>query len=285
MKKLHLVLQNLSSLLINKITADKGCTKKSLLKQANWSEIKMYQGNKLCSLIKTFSFLAGVQEEKLKLLLENAQVKKYKKGTVLLLEGDYPSAFYLILNGWIKLSKISFEGEESVVQLFSSGNTLIESSMILNTPSQVNIQTMSSTTLISIPVAALKKLAENCQFFALNILNLLSKQLETLTSHIGNIRLKAAEERVGWFLLNLFSNNYAPSNVLQLPYNKGIIASYLGMKAETFSRALNDLKKKGFQIKSDVVIMPNIKALCSFCDVSIYPRCPRYNKNECPLLQ
>jgi len=125
----------------------------------------MYQGNKLCSLIKTFSFLAGVQEEKLKLLLENAQVKKYKKGTVLLLEGDYPSAFYLILNGWIKLSKISFEGEESVVQLFSSGNTLIESSMILNTPSQVNIQTMSSTTLISIPVAALKKLAENCQFF------------------------------------------------------------------------------------------------------------------------
>jgi CRP-like cAMP-binding protein len=57
----------------------------------------MYQGNKLCSLIKTFSFLAGVQEEKLKLLLENAQVKKYKKGTVLLLEGDYPSAFYLIV--------------------------------------------------------------------------------------------------------------------------------------------------------------------------------------------
>ncbi len=280
-----MVLQNLSSLLVNKIRADKAWAKKSLLKQANWSEIKMHQDNGLCNRIKDFSFLAGVQEDKLKLLLENAQVKKYKKGTVLLLEGDYPSAFYLILNGWIKLSKISFDGEESVVQLFSSGNTLIESSMILNTPSQVNIQTMSSTTLISVPVVALKKLAENCQFFALNILNLLSKQLETLTFHIGNIRLKAAEERVGWFLLNLFSNNYTPSNALQLPYNKGIIASYLGMKAETFSRALNDLKKKGFQIKSNAVIMPNIKALCNFCDVSIYPRCPRYNKKECPLLQ
>lgn len=275
----------MSSLLVNKIKADKVWAKKSLLKQANWSEIKTHQGNGLCSRIKDFSFLAGVQEDKLKLLLENARVKKYKKGEVLLLEGDYPSAFYLILNGWIKLSKISFNGEESVIQLLNSGNTLIESSMILNTPSQVNIQTMSPTTLISIPVVALKKLAENCQFFALNILNLLSKQLETLTSHIGNIRLKAAEERVGWFLLNLFSNNYALSSVLQLPYNKGIIASYLGMKAETFSRALNDLKKKGFQIKSNAVIMPNIKALCNFCDVSIYPRCPRYNKKECPLLQ
>lgn len=275
----------MSSLLVNKIKVDKAGAKTSLLKQANWSEIKRHQGNGLCSRIKDFSFLAGVQEDKLKLLLENACVKKYKKGEVLLLEGDYPSAFYLILNGWIKLSKISFNGEESVIQLLNSGNTLIESSMILNTPSQVNIQTMSSTTLINIPVAAIKKLAENCHFFALNILNLLSKQLEILTSHIGNIRLKAAEERVGWFLLNLFSNNYALSNVLQLPYNKGIIASYLGMKAETFSRALNDLKKKGFQIKSNAVIMPNIKALCNFCDVSIYPRCPRYNKKECPLLQ
>lgn len=285
MEKLHLVLQNVRSRLVSKIKSDKAGAKESLLKQANWSEIKMHQRNGLCSLIKNFPFLSDVQEDKLKLLLENAQVKKYKKGSVLLLEGDYPSAFYLILNGWVKLSKISFNGEESVIQLFSSGNTLIESSMILNTPSQVNIQTMAYSTLISIPVAAIKRLAENCQFFALNILNLLSKQLETLTSHIGNIRLKAAEERVGWFLLNLFSNNYAPSNVLQLPYNKGIIASYLGMKAETFSRALNDLKKKGFQIKNNAVIMPNTKALCNFCDVSIYPRCPRYNKNECPLLQ
>ena len=279
MEKLHLVLQNVRSRLVSKIKSDKAGAKESLLKQANWSEIKMHQRNGLCSLIKNFPFLADVQEDKLKLLLENAQVKKYKKGSVLLLEGDYPSAFYLILNGWVKLSKISFNGEESVIQLFSSGNTLIESSMILNTPSQVNIQTMAYSTLISIPVAAIKRLAENCQFFALNILNLLSKQLETLTSHIGNIRLKAAEERVGWFLLNLFSNNYAPSNVLQLPYNKGIIASYLGMKAETFSRALNDLKKKGFQIKNNAVIMPNTKALCNFCDFSIYPSCPRYNKN------
>ena len=285
MEKLHLVLQNVRTRLVSKIKSDKAGAKESLLKQANWSEIKMHQRNDLCSLIKNFPFLADVQEDKLKLLLENARVKKYKKGSVLLLEGDYPSTFYLILNGWVKLSKISFNGEESVIQLFSSGNTLIESSMILNTPSQVNIQTMAYSTLISIPVAAIKRLAENCQFFALNILNLLSKQLETLTSHIGNIRLKAAEERVGWFLLNLFSNNYAPSNVLQLPYNKGIIASYLGMKAETFSRALNDLKKKGFQIKNNAVIMPNTKALCNFCDVSIYPRCPRYNKNECPLLQ
>ncbi len=285
MEKLHLVLQNVRSRLVSKIKSDKAGAKESLLKQANWSEIKMHQRNGLCSLIKNFPFLADVQEDKLKLLLENAKVKKYKKGSVLLLEGDYPSAFYLILNGWVKLSKISFNGEESVIQLFSSGNTLIESSMILNTPSQVNIQTMAYSTLISIPVAVIKRLAENCQFFALNILNLLSKQLETLTSHIGNIRLKAAEERVGWFLLNLFSNNYAPSNVLQLPYNKGIIASYLGMKAETFSRALNDLKKKGFQIKNNAVIMPNTKALCNFCDVRIYPSCPRYNKNECPLLQ
>lgn len=162
MEKLHLVLQNVRSRLVSKIKSDKAGAKESLLKQANWSEIKMHQRNGLCSLIKNFPFLADVQEDKLKLLLENAQVKKYKKGSVLLLEGDYPSAFYLILNGWVKLSKISFNGEESVIQLFSSGNTLIESSMILNTPSQVNIQTMAYSTLISIPVAAIKRLAENC---------------------------------------------------------------------------------------------------------------------------
>ena len=71
MEKLHLVLQNVRSRLVSKIKSDKAGAKESLLKQANWSEIKMHQRNGLCSLIKNFPFLADVQEDKLKLLLEN----------------------------------------------------------------------------------------------------------------------------------------------------------------------------------------------------------------------
>ena len=45
-------------------------------------------------------------------------------------------------------------------------------------------------------------------------------------------------------------------DMVELPYDKSLIASYLDMKPETFSRTLKKFKQKGFEIRKDAVILP-----------------------------
>ena len=69
---------------------------------------------------------------------------------------------------------------------------------------------------------------------------------------------------------------------IALPYDKSLIASYLDMKPETFSRILKKFKSQGFNITKDEVVLPNVNALCGFCDPDTGSMCSRHGTADCP---
>jgi len=87
------------------------------------------------------------------------------------------------------------------------------------------------------------------------------KELEHLT-------VQNAPQRIGCFLLRLCVNRGKEerSTTLHLPYDKTLIASRLGMKPETFSRALTKLRSEiGIEVNGATVIIENIDDLLSYC--------------------
>ena len=54
------------------------------------------------------------------------------------------------------------------------------------------------------------------------------------------------------------------------------------MKPETFSRTLKYFKKLNFKIEKDTIILPNMKALCGFCDIDIALSCKQHETKKCP---
>ncbi|MFO1242058.1 MAG: helix-turn-helix domain-containing protein [Rickettsiales bacterium] len=69
---------------------------------------------------------------------------------------------------------------------------------------------------------------------------------------------------------------------LKLPYDKSLIAGYLGMKPETFSRTLQSLKEQGIDIDKNQVSLPDVFALCDYCDMELTEKCSRAGTKECP---
>ncbi len=69
---------------------------------------------------------------------------------------------------------------------------------------------------------------------------------------------------------------------MALPYDKSLIASYLDMKPETFSRSLKKFKTAGFQVNKDSVILPKVGALCGFCDSDLSRVCNIHGTEACP---
>jgi len=227
------------------------------------------------NLIGSLQLFSGLSREDLNSLLRHGQIRDFNKGKLLFLEGEQA-------NGWVKIYKGTAAGEETILQMLSSGDSIMESAVYLNTPFPVSAQIAEDAILLSIPTPVLREQVKTNNDLALNLLASMSCRSQGLIRQIEDARLKSADERIGWFLLRLLLEQGRLSRGVKLPYDKSLIASYLDMKRETFSRSLKRLKAKGFVIENDTIIIPNLGALCGFCDSDIADICSLHDTSNCP---
>ncbi len=232
--------------------------------------------------IRTLSIFKGLENNVLDGLLRSATIKQYNKGNLLFLQGEQPNRLYIILNGWVKVYKGNESGDETILQMLTSGDMVLESAVFLNAPYPLNAQVSKKAMILSLPAPIIREQVKNNNSLALNVLNGMSLHSQVLIQDVESIRLKSTTERVGWFFLRLLIEQGRVTNRVELPYDKSLIASYLDMKPETFSRTLKKFRAKGFDITKDEVILPNVNSLCGFCDPDTGSVCTRHGTTDCP---
>ncbi len=224
-------------------------------------------------LILSLQLFSGIPVENLYVLLRNSQIRHFKKGKLLFLEGEQTNLFYVVLKGWVKIFKNTITGKEAILQMLGCGETILESVFFLNTSLPVSGQVVEDATLLYIPASFLREQIKTNTELTINLLSTMARNSQELLRQIENVRMKTVEERIGWFLLKLLLEQGCVSRYITLPFDKSLIASYLNMKRETFSRALKHLKKKGFKIENNTIIIPELNALCNFCDSYMNTNC------------
>lgn len=61
------------------------------------------------------------QDELLCLLEENStEIKKYEKGSFVFEEGDVPERLYVMVHGYVEVSKLTFSGKKILITLLKS---------------------------------------------------------------------------------------------------------------------------------------------------------------------
>ncbi len=234
------------------------------------------------NLIGSLQLFSGLSPENINSLLSHAQIRDFYKGKLLFLEGEQANRLYIILKGWVKIFKGTSAGEETILQMLSSGDSILESAVFLNISFPVSAQIAENTTLLSIPAPVVREQIKKNNELALNLLTSMSFRSQGLIRQIEDARLKSVDERIGWFLLRLLLEQGFNSRNVKLPYDKTLIASYLDMKRETFSRSLQRMKNKGFRIENDTIVIPDLNALCGFCNSDTSDICSYYDTRECP---
>lgn len=182
--------------------------------------------------------------------------------------GDPAHCFFFIVNGWVKLYRISREGEETVINVFAPGETFAEAAVF--GPMQrypVNAQAVEDTIVLEIPrTLFVDKIREDSDF-ALSILGSISARQRYLIQQIEQLTVKEAPQRLGAFLLRLCPPGQDENIEISLPYDKSLIARRLNIQPETFSRALKKLEPCGVIIKGKNILIRDTMQLMAFCDI------------------
>ncbi len=232
--------------------------------------------------IKLVPLFKGVDSESLQDILKYARVVEHSKGAMIFMQGEQASRFYIILEGWVKLFKGNADGEESILQVLSIGESLLETVIFNNTPFTVNAQAVDNVKLLSIPATIIREKLQSNKDLAINMLSTVANRSQSLISQFEQLTLKNTTQRVGWFLLKLFLEKGGITTHLKLPYDKALIAGYLGMQPETFSRTLQALKEHGIDVDRNLINLPDIFALCDYCDAELSSKCNKAGTDACP---
>ncbi len=225
--------------------------------------------------IKGISLFSGFSDELLAVFIHAAKSRNCKKGKVLYLEEDAADFFYAIRSGWVKLFHETLDGDEAVVDVLTTGHIFGETAIFDSDIRACSAQIVEDSELLLIPNALLKEQISRNNTLAMNMLSSMSRHRRRQEKEIEHFSVQNAPQRVGCFLLRICPLGKENNIILHLPYDKTLLASRLGMKPETFSRALNTLRgATGIRISGARIEIDTIGQLtdfsCNACSSS-YP--------------
>jgi CRP-like cAMP-binding protein len=198
-------------------------------------------------------------------LFSQSEIKNYHRHTPLFHQGDPADRFFVILEGWVKLHRGTQEGEEAVVALFTRGDVFGEAALFGGSGYPFSAEAVEDSRIIEIPAAVLKEHARKYPDLMGRVMQSMSCEMHKLQIEKEHMAIMSAPQRVGCLLLQLSSGMVGKGGTFPFPYDKSLAASRLGMKPETFSRALVQLQPLGVIAKGTEIKIESFADLIEFC--------------------
>jgi CRP-like cAMP-binding protein len=169
------------------------------------------------------------------------------RGGIVFQKGDPCTGFHAVVYGQVKLSFVTPQGGEKVVEIISQGFSFGEALMFMNKPYIVTAQALADTLLLHVSKDVVFRGIEHDPGFALRMLAGLSRRVHTLMTDVESYSMQSGMQRVIGYLLrqDTESADAVTTWTVMLPTSKSIVASRLNLTPEHFSRILHDLAAAG----------------------------------------
>lgn len=209
---------------------------------------------------------SGLSEPELLTLKSHMVTKDFGKNEIIYLQDDEIKHIYLVRSGWVKLFSETVDGEESIIDILTTNHAFGYQSVMEGTKISHSAEAIEKSTIIMIPLSKVRELLSSSSVFSMNMLKLLTMKQKFRDREVEHLSLQNSPQRIGCFLLRLCNSDDNMNVDIDLPYDKSLIASRLGMKAETFSRALHKLKDEaGVHVKGGSVNISSVAKLSEYC--------------------
>ena len=198
-------------------------------------------------------------------LISKGSMKHATRGASLYLQGEAAHSLYIVLEGWVKLYRMSPCGSEAVVAVLTQEDCFGEASAIAEQEFPTGAEAVTDVHLLQFDGHDIRLAIEKDVAMCRSLLGAtiggnraLVHQLEQLKSHTG-------AQRIADFLLGLCNKEQGSCTVV-LPYDKVLIAGWLGLKPESLSRAFKRLQPYGVTIMKNRATIKSVERLMQFAD-------------------
>ena len=200
---------------------------------------------KIQSILRNVGLFAALDENQMATIAAATRLVKLAENDSLFQHGQVAEDFFLVLQGQIKLFRLSEGGDEKVIEIITPGRLFAEAVMFMDRQVYpVNAEAVQATELLAISSRVFTRLLRESVDTCFRVMGVMSQRLHRHLNEIDSLTLHNATYRLVSYLLNEAAHSNRDQPSLQLNTPKHVVASRLSIQPETLSRILSRLSKQ-----------------------------------------
>lgn len=211
-------------------------------------------------IITRIAVFRGLKPETVEHIVAPAVAVMLSPHDTLFRQGDPATAFFIMIDGWMKLYRITMSGEETVIHILTKGESFAEAIAFTGGRYATTAEAVSDARVVRIPADHIVRCIRESPDIALGMIASISQHLHHLMQQVEQLKAQSGVQRVAEFLA-LLAPVDAGSCVIALPYDKVLIAARLGLKPESLSRAFAKLRSVGVAVHASHVAVSDVAKL------------------------
>ncbi|MFZ9740029.1 MAG: Crp/Fnr family transcriptional regulator [Prochlorotrichaceae cyanobacterium] len=215
------------------------------------------------SLVENCAFFAGMPSELLERIAEHLVLRKHEANQVILLENDWGSSVYIVIEGWVKIRTYNIDGKEITLNILGKGELFGEMAPLDEVPRSTDVLTLVPTVIANMPSQDFVQLIHTEPIAGVRLAQLMARRLRQVNRRL-RLRESDSTARVIDILLFLADGQGTKTDrgvqIPNLPHRE--LSSLSGLARETVTRVLSKLEKKTLiQREKDSLFIPNVVEL------------------------
>lgn len=213
--------------------------------------------------IQATPFFEGLPDEVVQKATAQVVTRRHPANQVILLENDWGSSVYFILDGWVKIRTYNLDGKEVTLNILGKGELFGEMAPLDEVPRSTDVITLVPTVIGNLPAQDFVNLIQADPRAGIRLSQLMARRLRQVNRRL-RLRESDSTSRVTDILLFLADGQgqrlETGIEIPNLPHRE--LSSLSGLARETVTRVLNKLEKKGLIKRDrDVMCIPDMVAL------------------------
>lgn len=206
----------------------------------NYAEMKLSEPS--LKLVQKTPLLKALDTKQFQALLANASVYDLAEGEFLFQQGQPLEQLFICIEGFIKLFRLTPNGDEKIVEIISAGNSFAEAVLFLGGQQYpVHAVALKPAQVLGINAEQYQQILRSSVDVCFHLMGLMSKRMHWLLTEVDRLTLHNATFRLLSWLLEAPTH---ASNMILLDVPKHVLASRLSIKPETLSRILKRLSEQ-----------------------------------------
>lgn len=203
---------------------------------------------KSMEILRSVPIFSEIEEGELIKIVRVGVRKKYKKGSIILLEEEAGAALFVIVSGKVKIVRTDDDGREVILSILGENDFFGEMAILDGLARSASVVAITKTDLFMIHRRDFLKLLTDFPNVAVSLLKELTMRLRKADAQIKSLSLKDAAGRVANVILQLADDigriRKGRVEIDELPLQQDL-ANMAGTSRETISRMVHMFIKKG----------------------------------------
>lgn len=217
----------------------------------------------IIQMILSTSFFNGLPAEAIDKATSHIVGRQHPPNQVILLENDWGSSVYFILDGWVKIRTYNLDGKEVTLNILGKGEIFGEMAALDEVPRSTDVITLAPTLIGNMPAQDFVELISTEPKAGIRLAQLMGRRLRQVNRRL-RLRESDSTSRVADILLFLAEGQGKTTEngtqIPNLPHRE--LSGLSGLARETVTRVLSKLEKKGLIHRDkDILRIPDVHAL------------------------